>query len=108
VPYDYRIHPLELTLAAFKQINPTETPDAYLSASPDLDALLQTIADGFRWVRSEGDHAIFEKLVDDDDDGELPWCEPCKSYHATPRDAEHKAALQCKAGELVTGTEDRS
>jgi hypothetical protein len=26
-----------------------------------------------------------------------PWCEPCKSYHPKPRDAEHKAALRCFA-----------
>jgi len=27
----------------------------------------------------------------------LPRCEPCQSFHAEPRDAEHKAALQCVA-----------
>ncbi len=26
-----------------------------------------------------------------------PWCEPCGSYHPVPRDAAHKAALNCFA-----------
>lgn len=29
--------------------------------------------------------------------GDIPWCEPCGSYHVVPKDAEHKALLQCQA-----------
>ena len=38
------------------------------------------------------------QMIPANDDG-LPWCEPCKSYHVEPRDAEHKALLQCRAPE---------
>lgn len=27
----------------------------------------------------------------------MPWCEPCGSYHAEPRDAAMHASLKCKA-----------
>ena len=29
------------------------------------------------------------------DDGGLPWCEPCGSWHPTPRDHRHHTLLQC-------------
>jgi hypothetical protein len=28
---------------------------------------------------------------------DMPWCEPCGSYHVEPRDEAHKAELQCRA-----------
>lgn len=28
---------------------------------------------------------------------EEPWCEPCRSFHPIPRDAQHHAAIRCHA-----------
>ncbi len=56
--FDYRIHPRKLVMALFD----AERQD--LSASPELDRLRKTIADGYRWVRTETDtgSAVFEKV----------------------------------------------
>ena len=41
-------------------------PDAYISSSPEEEAIRQAVAEGYRWVRTDhielvGDVAIFEK-----------------------------------------------
>lgn len=36
-----------------------------------------------------------------------PWCKSCESYHPVPRDAAHKAALMCEAGEVNTDSPER-
>lgn len=59
--FDYRIFPRNLVVALFWK--DPELQDAYLSASPTLDLLKQTIAEGYRWIRSEDDSAVFEKEV---------------------------------------------
>lgn len=38
------------------------------------------------------DHARDAAVVDG-----VPYCAPCGSYHATPRDAAHHAGLMCRA-----------
>jgi hypothetical protein len=38
-------------------------PDAYVSDDPDTRAVRDLLAKGFRWVRTEGDVAVFEKEV---------------------------------------------
>jgi len=35
----------------------------------------------------------------------VPWCEPCGSYHVTPKDAAHKAMLKCVASVSSQGGE---
>ena len=36
-------------------------PDAYASDDRDTRAVRELLAEGFRWVRTEGDFAVFEK-----------------------------------------------
>ena len=38
-------------------------PDAYVSQDRDTEAVRDLLARGFRWVRTEGDLAVFEKEV---------------------------------------------
>ena len=38
-------------------------PDAYVSDEADTRAVRDLLAKGFRWVRTEGDVAVFEKEV---------------------------------------------
>ncbi|MFZ4484805.1 MAG: hypothetical protein ACOYOL_13080 [Chthoniobacterales bacterium] len=38
-------------------------PDAYVSQDRDTEAVRDLLAEGFRWVRTEGELAIFEKEV---------------------------------------------
>ena len=36
-------------------------PDAYVSQDRDTEAVRDLLANGFRWVRTEGEFAVFEK-----------------------------------------------
>jgi hypothetical protein len=57
--YEYRTMPalavIELTAAARPQ------PDAYLSDDQEKQAYDKLLAGGFRWIRTDGDTAIFER-----------------------------------------------
>ena len=39
---------------------------------------------------------VFTATPEKEADG-VPWCESCQSWHVTPKDAAHKAVLQCTA-----------
>ena len=60
--YDYILFGKQATFEAFRH-RPITQPDAYLSE--DLDSELSSIRDalnkGYRWVRTDGDYAVFEK-----------------------------------------------
>ena len=59
--YEYRLHPandvIELLLVRSKQ------PDSYLSDDHASRAISESLASGFRWIRTEYEVAIFERLV---------------------------------------------
>jgi hypothetical protein len=38
-------------------------PDAYLSEDDNSKALRELLAKGYRWVRTDGDLCIFEKII---------------------------------------------
>lgn len=45
--------------------------------------------------------ALALRLLPDDHPGglpdDMPWCESCRSYHAVPRDGQHRYELGCRA-----------
>lgn len=60
-PYEYRAMPAFNVLTFIT--NSTDTPDSYISedlknSKREFDAITSA---GWRWVRNEGDHAIFER-----------------------------------------------
>lgn len=56
--YEYEILPYDEVVAIFKF---TEDPGAYLSEDSISKELKRILSQGFRWVRSEGDFAVFER-----------------------------------------------
>ena len=60
--YDYILFDKQAVFEAFRH-RPATQPDAYLSE--DLNSELSGIRDalnkGYRWVRTDGDYAVFEK-----------------------------------------------
>jgi hypothetical protein len=58
MPYEYRT----LSFGAVVDITAARVePDSYLSADQDSIALAKLLAEGFRWVRTDDGHAIFER-----------------------------------------------
>lgn len=55
--YDYLIFPAEYVQDYFR----VYVTGGYLSSEDMLERLKAALADGYRWVRTEGDNAIFEK-----------------------------------------------
>ena len=60
--YGYKLFDKTLVLELYRH-KPQLRADAYLSTSlnGELDAIRAALRDGYRWVRSEGEIAIFEK-----------------------------------------------
>jgi len=44
-------------------------PDAYLARDVSVEAIEALLEKGFRWVRSDGEWAIFERDLEENDDG---------------------------------------
>lgn len=42
-------------------------------------------------------YPYIEPVLANEDKGGSPWCDQCKSYHVTPKNQEHHAALKCRA-----------
>lgn len=59
--YSYLVFKLVTVLSAFEPIDPEVKPDAYLSEDHETRALRTALAEGYRWVRTDRDFAIFEK-----------------------------------------------
>ena len=58
--YEYEILPYDDVCALLRFC---DEPDAYVSEDSIQVELKRILAAGFRWVRSEGDHAIFERVT---------------------------------------------
>ncbi len=60
--YNYKLFEKTMVLELFRH-QAQIRPDAYLSRSlnGELDAIRAAIAAGYRWIRSEGEMAVFEK-----------------------------------------------
>lgn len=58
--YEYRVHhaPAVVELLAVKRF---DMPDAFLASDIETEEIQKTLAEGFRWVRTDGEHAIFER-----------------------------------------------
>jgi len=74
--YEYRVFELEMLreiLAARQEISlaPEAFPGAFLASDGPTDAVLDALARGFRWVRTDVGVAVFERLVESDA-GEAP------------------------------------
>lgn len=62
--FEYVALPLRDVLALAAARGMTEAPDgSYLSDDGPTRAVARAFADGFRWVRTEGDFAVFERVV---------------------------------------------
>lgn len=55
--YKYRVFSLEAVLGVFRY---SIREDSYLSDDLETQAILESVASGYRWVRSDGENAIFE------------------------------------------------
>lgn len=60
--YEYRVHPAN---AVIELLSPKrfDMPDAFLASDLETDTIRETVDSGFRWVRTDGDYAIFEREV---------------------------------------------
>lgn len=57
--YAYMVLPLETVAAALSPEDP-EQPDAFLSADVTTKALRDVLSKGYRWIRTDGNFAVFE------------------------------------------------
>jgi len=57
--YRYQVFPAAEVLALFA-VRPDLPADAFISADRMTAAIQAALAAGFRWVRIDGEHAIFE------------------------------------------------
>ncbi len=62
MPFEYRVHPAN---AVVELLSPKrfDMPDAYIASDLETDTIRETLALGFRWVRTDGEHAIFERMA---------------------------------------------
>ena len=62
--YDYILFDKETAFEAFRH-RPPEMADAYLSQDlhSELDGIRDALNKGYRWVRTDGEFAIFEKAL---------------------------------------------
>lgn len=58
--YRYAVFPKELMLAA--TTIPLE-PDAYIADEPGIIKIREYLGEGYRWIRTDGDSAILEKVI---------------------------------------------
>ena len=58
--YRYAVFPRELMLAI--SIIPVE-PDSYIADEIGMEKIREYLALGYRWIRSEGDSAILERII---------------------------------------------
>jgi hypothetical protein len=59
--FDYKVFPLLRVVELFSAR--VGLPDAYLAQDDETTAIQYALKEGYRWVRSDGEHAIFEKGV---------------------------------------------
>ena len=57
--YHYQVFPAAEVLALFA-VRPDVPADAFISADKATEAIQAALTAGFRWVRTDGEHAIFE------------------------------------------------
>lgn len=60
--YNYLAIPFEAALAYYG-VKDSSQPDAYMTMDDNKAALQMAQEEGYRWVRTDGHYAIFEKEV---------------------------------------------
>jgi hypothetical protein len=60
--YAYRLFCFSQIEAVFTPPGLT-SPDVYCAADTETEALRASLAEGYRWVRTDGEIAVFEKLI---------------------------------------------
>lgn len=60
--FEYRTLPLSIVVGLTD--GSPKHPDAYLSDDADSRAFNSIIAEGFRWIRTDGDLAVFERCYE--------------------------------------------
>jgi hypothetical protein len=58
--YDYKLIPFRSMIALCGCAN---YPDAYVAEDAESNALRNLLTEGYRWIRTDADYAIFEKLL---------------------------------------------
>lgn len=61
--FNYRCFPRAAVEDYFAIIDPEKTPDAYLSRESFHEQIDDSINRGYRWIRSDGETAVFEKQI---------------------------------------------
>lgn len=61
--FEYVLLPAAHVIQCLSWIDKSAAPDSYLSKEPATDALKDVLALGYRWIRTEGDHAVFEREI---------------------------------------------
>lgn len=64
VRYEYAVMPRDEVVALVRTFDAATTPGAYLSDDASHRDYCDLLARGFRWVRTDGDVAVFEKAID--------------------------------------------
>jgi hypothetical protein len=61
--FDYKVLSLESVLALCRYISPDECPDSYMAEDAESKTLRDLLSNGYRWVRTDGGYAVFEKSL---------------------------------------------
>jgi hypothetical protein len=64
--FDYKVVPLESVLVLCRYVSPDECPDSYMAEDAESKTLRDLLANGYRWIRTDGGYAIFEKSLSSD------------------------------------------
>lgn len=60
IRHHYLAIPLPTVIAVCKPLDPT-MPDSYLASDYLMDAVMDAFHKGYRWIRTDGEWAIFER-----------------------------------------------
>jgi len=85
------------SMAARMQSSPQDLPYAIYYSNLAVLEQLRAITELLGPIEARQDIRNLRAARDALDEAEMPWCEPCQSYHVTPRDTEHKTLLKCRA-----------
>jgi hypothetical protein len=65
--FDYKVVPVDIVFSRCRYISPNECPDSYVAEDEESKTLQDLLTNGYRWIRTDGGCAVFEKSLSSDD-----------------------------------------
>ena len=63
VQYEYRLLPTARVIETLSALSTQLQDGAYIASDAETDAIREALAAGFRWIRTDGELAVFERVV---------------------------------------------